>query len=111
MNTFKNQKVITINLAEHNKDNLYAITSIDAMEIAMGKLSGNAYKLWHYIQKNQDGFQLALSSKHACTFCGFGKGRGTYNRAVQELIENGYLVPEKGDYYTFWEIPSKYVPK
>ena len=106
MNTYTNQKIITVKALPHDKDNIYAVTSIRAMELAMSRLSGNAYKLWHYIQKNQNNYQFALSSKDACGFCGFGKGRGTYNRAIEELINNGYLIHDKNEYYTFYEMPK-----
>ena len=82
-------------------------TSINyrAQKEAMKKLGPNAFKVWVYLCGHKDKFNLALSSKVVTEFCNIS--RGTYDRAIQELIEKGYLTPaevKKGLYgYNFWE--------
>jgi hypothetical protein len=58
----KNQKVITIGRKTVcDKNNVYATTNIVALQEAMADLKGETFKLWVYLQKNQEGFKLELS--------------------------------------------------
>ena len=100
--TVPNQKTVTTRSAKHDKDNVYAVLNIRAMEIAMSTLKPNTYKLWSYMAKNQNNYTFALSCADVCEFCKMSKP--TYLASVQELIENGYLVNTKGNDYDFYEM-------
>lgn len=102
MTTYENQKVVTTNSAKCDKNNLYAIINIEAMEKAMILLKPNTYKLWCYMAKNQNNYTFALSCVDACRFCKMSKP--TYLGCVQELIETGYLVQDGANHYQFYEM-------
>ena len=99
--TYENQKTITTKAAKHDKDNLYALLNIEAMQEAMVLLKPNTFKLWCYLAKNQNNYTFALSCVDACNFCSFTKK--TYLSCVQELIEVGYLINTAGNHYDFYE--------
>ena len=107
--TVANQK--TIRIAERIKrskespDNYYATINLNALKLAMSSgLSETALKMWLYLDKNQDGYEFALSQK-ACLEWGICKT--SYYKAVEELIKRGYLVPanEKESSFLFVEVP------
>lgn len=100
--TVANQKLITTKSAKHDKNNLYAVINIEAMEKAMALLKPNTYKVWCYMAKNQNNYTFALSCVDACRFCKMSKP--TYLSCVQELIDTGYLVNTSGNAYDFYEM-------
>jgi hypothetical protein len=71
------------------------------MREAMLYLKPNTFKLWCYMAKNQNNYTFALSCVDACGFCNFTKP--TYLKAVQELIDVGYLVETSKNHYDFFE--------
>ena len=101
--TVPNQKAVKVNKEECNKQNLYAAINLEAMENAAQMLDAGAFKLWIYFAKNQNGYELALSSKDVQDV--FGIKIKQYNNAVAELIEKGFLVNTKGNNYDFYEVP------
>ena len=108
MKVSNNQKVITIQKEvcnNQNKDNYYAKINLKALQKAMIDLDTEAsIKMWLYFAKNQNGYQMALSSIDAIMW-GIGS-KGSYDRAIKILIEKGYLVKQedKKDYYNFYEV-------
>lgn len=77
----------------------------EAQKDAMAALRPNTYKVWTYLCSHRDQYELGLSSEVVTKFCHIS--RGTYDRAVAELIEKGYLM-EAELYdgltgYIFWE--------
>ena len=103
MTTVENQKTITTSKEKSNKNNKYSIFNLNALQYAMIDLKGESFKLWCYINKNQDGFTFALSAVDAIKW-GVGS-RSSYNRAVKELQEKGYLVEDSKNQFTFYELP------
>lgn len=103
METNPNQKTITTSKEKSDKDNKYAIFNLNALQYAMIDLKGESFKLWCYINKNQDGYTFALSAVDAVKW-GIGS-RSSYNRAVKELEEKGYLVENAKNQFTFYELP------
>lgn len=103
MFTVENQKVVKINSV---KADTFGIVGNEAASEAMRTLKANTFKLWFYMAKNKDGWKFALSRVDACKYCGFSKN--TYHAAVNELIENGYLVQtaEGSNQYDFYEVPQ-----
>lgn len=101
----KNQKVITIGRKEPcDKKNLYTTTNLDTLQEAMKTLKGESFKLWCYLQKNQENFKLELSQK-ACE--GWGIKKDAYYSGVNTLIKEGYLIETGEDLFTFSEKPKK----
>ena len=70
----------------------------------MVDLDNNSFKLWLYIEKNQDGFELELSQK-ACESWGLKKD--SYRRAKSELIQKNYLREVEPDVFEFNETPGE----
>jgi hypothetical protein len=68
-------------------------------------LKGETFKMWIYLGKNQNGHTFALSKVDAVKW-GIGSN-SSYNRAVNELIEKGYLVETSSNHFNFYEIPPK----
>lgn len=88
-----------------DKEHPFGRINIEAMQIAMQRLgSVGAFKLWCYLDKNEDGFSLELSQK-ACADWGIKKD--SYYKARDALIEAGYLeeVGENSNVLVFHEIP------
>lgn len=88
--SFSKQKTIRIIKAISNKENTYGIFNKQAMYNAMNKLSPSAFKVWCYLNSNQNEFELELSSIDVRPKCNIG--RRTYYDAVNEMIEKGFLV-------------------
>lgn len=104
MQTVANQKTIKTIKEPCNKDNLYSMYNIDAQQAAALDLKGETFKLWCFIGKNQNGYTFALSKVEAMKW-GIGS-KSSYDRAVKELIEKGYLVETSPNHFTFYEKPK-----
>ena len=103
METNPNQKTVKVQKEKSNKENKYAIYNLDALNIAMIDLKGESFKLWCYLNKNQQGYEFALSKVDAIKW-GIGS-KSSYDRAVKELIEKRYLVETSTNHYDFYEKP------
>lgn len=103
-NTVPNQKIIIITKSPCSQHDLYAKINIAAMEHAAQTLDAGAFKLWCYFAKNQAGYQFALSS--ADVEKSFGIKIKQYTNAINNLIDQNYLVITKGNnVYEFKEYP------
>ena len=100
-----NQKTIKVNKESSDKINLYAKYNINALQVAMSSLKGETFKLWCYLNKNQNNYTFALSKVDAINW-GIGS-KSSYDRGIAELIEKGYLVKISGNTYYFYELPQK----
>lgn len=67
-------------------------------------LDNSSFKLWLYIEKNQDEFELELSQK-ACE--NWGLKKDSYRRAKLELIQKNYLREVEPDIFEFNEMPGE----
>lgn len=85
------QKAIRIKKAEINDQTLYSRLRLDAVNFALKVLSPSAFKLWVWFSSNANNYQFALSGVEVQGACGISKG--TYDRAIKELIEQGFLRP------------------
>jgi hypothetical protein len=56
-----NQKTIVIKKAPADKNNIYTVINIEALENAVKLLSGETLKLWLYFAKNQNDYVMELS--------------------------------------------------
>lgn len=105
MLTNPNQKTIKVQKENSNKQNLYAIYNLDALNDAMIDLKGESFKLWCYLNKNQNNYEFALSKVDAIKW-GIGS-KSSYDRAVADLISKGYLVETSPNHFDFYEKPPK----
>lgn len=102
-----NQDIVKIGKREpFNQENIYGRFHIDALQTAMTTLKGETLKLWLYLAKNQDDYQLELSQK---ALAEWGLKKDAYYTAKKKLIEVGYLTPlrEGSNILVFSEIPKK----
>ena len=105
--TAPNQKRVSIHKEKCDKQHLYAVINLEALEAAARDLPKNSFKLWVYLAKNNDGFELAMGNK--AVFESFGIKKDAYDDAVEDLREKGYLVQVKGNIYEFHEVPVEKV--
>ena len=95
-----NQK--TVKLAPRTKrdsEHLYSMNNLDALQMAMKTLNGSGLKLWLYMNKNQDGYRFELSRVDCAKW---GIKKDSYYKAVEELIQKGYLVQDHYGSSLFW---------
>ena len=100
------QKIIKLgDRAPWDCEHIYGRFHIDALQLAMNNIKGEALKLWLYIAKNQDGHKFELSQK---ALLEWGLKKDAYYKAVDKLIELGYLTPARdgSNIYIFSEIPK-----
>lgn len=102
MKTVYNQKKVSINKVE---DGVHTVLSLEAIQKASKMLSGEAFKLWLYLDKNQNKYTLGLSRADALAW-GIGS-TSSYYRAVKELIVSGYLQETSSNNFVFYELPKR----
>lgn len=106
-----NQKGITVHKEpcdNATQEHYYAKINLEAISHAAMGLDAGAFKLWIYFAKNQPGYQFALSKKVVEEQ--FGIKKTQYDNAIKELKEKGYLIQDKGNYYSFYEVPVTLKP-
>ena len=109
--SYSNQKIVRIgNREKRDAQHIYSTMNIEAMQEAMMELKGETFKLWCYLNKNQEGYQFELSQKE-CEKWGIKKD--TYYAAVKKLVELRYLVPieEGSNIYVFFELRHSEIQK
>ena len=96
-----NQKVVTV---VKSKPKGY-ILDIEANKLARKTLSSDAYSLYMHFVLNIPGYTEALSMKYNLETSALSER--TYYKAINELIEKGYLVKtpheQIKEYYLFYE--------
>lgn len=103
MAIYPNQKEVTMQKAFSDSNNYFSVVNIEAWRIASCLLSESAFKLWCYINKNQNGYTFGLSVADAMTW---GISKRSYYNAVKELEKDGYLVLQEQNKYVFYELPQ-----
>ena len=101
--TFANQKTIYIHKEKCTKDFLQVQN--DHWRYAGKILKYGTFKLYLELAGNNDGFKYRISKAGSETNLGISKN--VYYRAVEELIEKGYLVEANGNMYDFYTVPYK----
>lgn len=102
--TNPNQKKIKIQKEDCNKDNKYTIINLDALQAAMVNLTNAQFKVWVYLAKNADNYQLDLSPAEAA--CNWNIKKTTMQETIREFIHIGYLEKSNDrEYYIFHESP------
>lgn len=103
--SYANQRfVIVERQMPRDRNHIYAMMNIKALQKAMNDLKNSALKLWLYLNKNQQGFQFELSRQAAL---GFGIKKDSYYSAIDELLEKKYLkiAKENSNVLLFYEMP------
>ena len=95
-------KVKVMPKAKRDKDHIYSMFNIDALQLAMNNLKGESFKLWVYLNKNQDNYEFDLSQA-ACAQWGLKKD--AYQSAKKTLMKLGYLI-EGAESLEFYETPQ-----
>lgn len=106
--TVPHQRTIQINKAPTDKAHLYTANNLAAIDEAASRLQTfGGFKLYIYLAKNQNKYTFALSSKAFFDWCGLGIQ--AYRTAFNELVSQGYLVPDEKqkDLYAFYDKSQK----
>ena len=74
--------------------------NFETIKAAARDLDGKTFKLWIYLAMNGNGYKVELSSKDLSDF---GLKDDSYYRAVNELIQSGYLVKQSGNLFFFYD--------
>ena len=98
MNTSPNQRIVYI---QKEQRGTHTIISLEALQKASKQLSGEGFKMWLYLAKNQHNYTLALSKANALQW-GIGS-ESSYYRAIKELTNKGYL-QKSNNSYVFYEL-------
>lgn len=101
--TFANQKTVCIHKDKCDK-NFLQIQN-EHWRYAGRELKYGTFKLYLELAGNNNGFKYRLSKSGSETNLGISKN--VYYRAVEELIEKGYLVEANGNTYDFYTVPYK----
>lgn len=95
-----NQKIVQLaHRTARDKNHLYAMMNIDALQAAMQILNGSGLKLWLYLNKNQNNYRMELSRVDCAKW---GIKKDSYYSAVDELIKKGFLVQDHNGSNVFW---------
>lgn len=101
MVTYPNQKIITVRKSIKDKDDSFLQISNTNWEIACQTLTYSAFKLYLYMSSNKDNYRFALSYENVNSH--IPMNRKTYDKAVSELKECGYLENTDGNEWTFYD--------
>lgn len=107
----ENQEIVKIETRlSWDEKNTFCRIHLDGLQEAMNNLKGETLKLWLYLNKNANGYQLELSPA-ACRAWGLKKD--AYYTAKEKLKELGYLTPkaEGSNIYIFHEFAVKHSEK
>lgn len=90
--TVANQRIIKIKKEATDNQHKYTTNNLNALDEALKQLtSTGGFKLYMYLAKNQNNYELALSSADVNKCCGLAYT--AYRTAFEELVDKGYLVP------------------
>ena len=110
MTTYANQKIVTLHKEKYHQEFLQV--GKDEWMSAFDKLPRGAFGLYLYLCGNMNGYRLGLSS--AAVQQAIGVSDSTYRRAIESLLEAGYLIQEGNNknlhFYTKPQ-PTDYVKK
>lgn len=105
--TYPNQKVITVKKTDSDGNHIYGIFNLEACSLAAHELSDKAFRLYVFLNLNQDGYTFAFSP--ARIEAQFGINEKRCRSAVNELIDKGYVLQKEDgtNRYTFFELPIR----
>ena len=100
--TVPNQRVVTVH-RERAPSDFLGIKNCN-WQYAARDLGAHSLLLYLYLASNADGYNLALSP--AAVRQTIGMARSTYHDQFVRLVDKGYLVPNSGNGYDFFEVPQ-----
>lgn len=83
----------------------YFTVNVEAMFKAARNLSDDAFVLWMYFAKNQNGSCVDLSPDDAAKW---GVKRSSFDRLMDELTKLGYIKDLGRDIFIFYENPENH---
>ena len=83
----------------------YFTVNVEAMFKAARNLSDDAFVLWMYFAKNQNGSCVDLSPDDAAKW---GVKRSSFDRLMDELTKLGYIKDLGKDVFIFYENPENH---
>lgn len=110
MTTYANQKIVTIHKEKYHQEFLQV--GKEEWMHAFDQLPRGAFGLYLYLCGNMDGYRMGLSS--AALQQALGISDSTYRRAIESLLETGYLIHagnEKVLHFYPKPQPTNYVKK
>ena len=100
MTIYPNQKFVTV-FKEKCEEDFLQVNNISWQNACM-KLTYSAFKIYLYMVRNQDGYSFALSYEHLNSI--IPMSRKTYDKAIKELKEQGYLYNMSGQAWRFSDV-------
>lgn len=100
--TFPNQRKIVVHRETARADFL-GIKNVN-WQSAARDLGAHALMLYLYLASNANNYELALSPQAIQN--AIGMPRSTYHDQFAKLISKGYIVPNGGNKYDFFEVPQ-----
>lgn len=97
MITYPNQKIVTVLKPQCEKDFLQIPNG--TWQYAAKVLTYSAFKLFLYFASNKNGYSFALSYEDVNE--AIPMNRKTYDKAVKELKDAGFLYQVRGNNWTF----------
>ena len=100
---YPNQRVITIKenaTPKEGTNERFVIFDYETMMSAMRDLKPATFLVWIYLNANENGSEFALSRKDVMNQTGISSS--SYNSAIKELKEKGYLIHTSDNYYDFY---------
>jgi hypothetical protein len=97
MVVYPNQKVITV-FKDECKEDFLQVNNAN-WQVACSNLTYSAFKLYLYMAGNKNGYSFALSYEKINELVPMN--RKTYDNAIRELKECGYLRQVKGSVWNF----------
>ena len=90
--TVPHQRTIKVGKSTTDKSHKYTTNNLEALAEASKNLQSlGGFKLYMYLAKNQENYELALSNADFKEWSGLE--RRAYTTAFEELKEKGYLIP------------------
>ena len=98
--------IITVaNKEPCDENHPYFTVNVEAMSEAARNLSDDAFVLWMYFAKNQNGSCVDLSPDDAAKW---GVKRSSFDRLMDELTKRGYIKDLGRDIFIFYENPENH---
>lgn len=92
LKTVPHQRTVKVSKSATDKTHKYTTNNLEALAEASKNLQSlGGFKLYMYLAKNQESYELALSNADFKEWSGLE--RRAYTTAFEELKEKGYLVP------------------
>ena len=100
---YPNQRVIIIKENATTENNAIILDYETTMK-AMRDLKPTTFLVWIYLNANENGCEFALSRVDVMNQTGIGSS--SYDRAIKELKEKGYLIHTTDNCYDFYAVPA-----